>query len=157
MDVIKSRLDRGFYKRLDTFQRDMFLCFERARKLSRTDSQLFEDSIELQSFFIRSRDEVCKNGSVLKSTALFYAVTDLMTSVESLREEKRSKELPQDEDVGISEAEPKKEEEALVFQTYQVRQYTTDIPNCYWKGYVLLRTNQTVVTLKLFTLNYEVK
>lgn len=53
LDLIKNRLDRGFYKRLDVFQKDMFLCFERARKNSRTDSQLFEDSIELHSFFIR--------------------------------------------------------------------------------------------------------
>ena len=52
LDLIKSRLDRGFYKRLDAFQKDMFLCLERARNLSRTDSQLFEDSIELQSYFI---------------------------------------------------------------------------------------------------------
>lgn len=55
LDLIKRRLNSGQYKRLDMFQDDMFLCLERARQLSRTDSQVFEDSIELQTFFIRMR------------------------------------------------------------------------------------------------------
>lgn len=58
MDLIKRRLDKTLYKRLDTFQDDIFLCLERARNLSRTDSQVFEDAIEMQAFFIRKRDEV---------------------------------------------------------------------------------------------------
>lgn len=58
LDLIKRRLDRGLYRRLDIFQEDVFSCFERARKLSRTDSQAFEDSVEMQSFFIRQRDDV---------------------------------------------------------------------------------------------------
>lgn len=55
LDLIKRRLDKGLYRRLDTFQEDIFLCFELARRLSRTDSQVFEDSIELQSHFIKQR------------------------------------------------------------------------------------------------------
>lgn len=58
LDLIKRRLDKVLYKRLDIFQEDVFSCLERARKLSRTDSQIFEDSIELQSYFIRKRDDV---------------------------------------------------------------------------------------------------
>lgn len=58
MDLIKCRLDKTLYKRLDTFQDDVFLCLERARSLSRTDSQIFEDAVEMQAFFIRKRDEV---------------------------------------------------------------------------------------------------
>lgn len=58
LDLLKRRLDKGLYKRLDIFQEDVFACLDRARRLSRTDSQIFEDSIELQSFFIRKRDEV---------------------------------------------------------------------------------------------------
>jgi len=102
------------------FQKDMFLCFERARNLSRSDSQLFEDSVELQSFFIRSRDEICKSGSTLKSPALSYTIQDLMASVEVLKEEKKSKELPQEEDMVLSEVGPKKEEESSVAQSSQV-------------------------------------
>lgn len=55
LDLIKRRLDKGLYRRLDTFQDDIFLCFDRARRLSRTDSQVFEDSVELQSHFIKQR------------------------------------------------------------------------------------------------------
>lgn len=58
LDLIKRRLDKVLYKRLDIFQEDVFACLERARKLSRTDSQVFEDSVELQSYFIRKRDDV---------------------------------------------------------------------------------------------------
>lgn len=58
LDLIKRRLDKVLYKRLDIFQEDVFSCLERARKLSRTDSQIFEDSIELQAYFIRKRDDV---------------------------------------------------------------------------------------------------
>ena len=58
MDLIKRRLDRFLYKRLDLFQRDIFSVLERARNLSRTDSQIFEDSFELQKHFVKIRDEV---------------------------------------------------------------------------------------------------
>ena len=58
LDLIKRRLDRCLYKRLDLFQRDIFSVLERARNLSRTDSQIFEDSCELQKHFIKIRDEV---------------------------------------------------------------------------------------------------
>ncbi len=67
LDLIKQRLDRGLYKRLDTFQRDVFAVLDRARSLSRTDSQIFEDAIELQMQFIRERDEACGNGDILQS------------------------------------------------------------------------------------------
>ncbi len=85
---MKRRLDKGLYKRLDTFQEDVFSCFDRARKLSRTDSQVFEDSIELQSFFIRKRDELCKNGEILSSPALSYTAMHLSAAVEALRQDK---------------------------------------------------------------------
>uniref|UniRef100_A0A182MT35 Polybromo-1 n=1 Tax=Anopheles culicifacies TaxID=139723 RepID=A0A182MT35_9DIPT len=88
LDLIKRRLDKGLYKRLDTFQEDIFSCLERARRLSRTDSQVFEDSIELQSFFIKKRDELCQNGNVLESPALSYNTMHLSAAVESLRQSK---------------------------------------------------------------------
>lgn len=40
LDLIKRRLDRGLYKRLDDFQKDIFSVLERARNLTRTDSQV---------------------------------------------------------------------------------------------------------------------
>ena len=66
LDLIKRRLDRGLYKRLDDFQRDIFSVLDRARNLSRTDSQVFEDSVELQTHFIRIRDEACGHGEILQ-------------------------------------------------------------------------------------------
>ena len=91
--MIKRRLDKGVYKRLDSFQEDVFSCLERARKLSRTDSQPFEDSIELQAFFIRTRDEVTKNGDLLHSSALNYNLEDLATQVTELKKVKSQQEI----------------------------------------------------------------
>ncbi|GAB0097679.1 polybromo [Sergentomyia squamirostris] len=88
LDLIKRRLDKGLYKRLDIFQEDIFSCLDRARRLSRTDSQVFEDSIELQSFFIKKRDEICKNGEVLSSPALSYSAMHLSAAVEAVRQSK---------------------------------------------------------------------
>ncbi|CAG5038911.1 unnamed protein product [Parnassius apollo] len=60
LDLVKRRSDKGLYKRLDHFQQDMFAVFKRARRLSRTDSQIFEDSVELQSYFIEQQDQLCR-------------------------------------------------------------------------------------------------
>ena len=93
------------------------MCFERARKLSRTDSQVFEDSVELHSFFIRARDEACGYGSILKSPALGYAQANLHSSVEKIREERKSKELPQEEDLSLSEMKKEEGSAAQVSQS----------------------------------------
>lgn len=88
LDLIKRRLDKGLYKRLDIFQEDIFASLDRARKISRTDSQVFEDSVELQSFFIKKRDELCKNGDFLSSPALSYSALHLSAAVQALRQSK---------------------------------------------------------------------
>lgn len=93
LDLIKRRLDKGVYKRLDRFQEDIFNCLERARKLSRSDSQVFEDSVELQAFFLRTRDEVTKNGDMLHSPAFNYTMTDLASQVADLKRVKIQQEL----------------------------------------------------------------
>ena len=93
MDLIKRRLDKGVYKRLDRFQEDVFTCLERARKLSRTDSQPFEDSVELQAFFLRTRDDVTRSGDLLHSPALNYTLLDLSTQVAELKRVKLEQEM----------------------------------------------------------------
>ncbi|KAK2578508.1 hypothetical protein KPH14_002062 [Odynerus spinipes] len=93
LDLIKRRLDRGVYKRLDRFQEDVFTCLERARRLSRTDSQPFEDSVELQAFFLRTRDEVTRGGDLLHSPALNYTLLDLSAQVAELKRVKHQQEL----------------------------------------------------------------
>jgi protein polybromo-1 len=85
---IKINLNKGRYRRLDRFQADVFSIFERVRQISRTDSQAFEDSIEMQQYFIRLRNELCKNGERLISSALQFTEADLDASVENLRKEK---------------------------------------------------------------------
>ncbi|XP_076258471.1 protein polybromo isoform X4 [Rhynchophorus ferrugineus] len=97
LDLIKRRLDKNLYKRLDTFQSDFFACLDRARKISRTDSQVFEDSIELQLFFITLRDDLCKHGELLQSPALNYSVLDARHSFEKLRHHKSLQESIEEE------------------------------------------------------------
>ncbi|XP_046833139.1 protein polybromo-1 isoform X2 [Vespa velutina] len=93
LDLIKRRLDRGVYKRLDRFQEDVFICLERARRLSRTDSQPFEDSVELQAFFLRTRDEITRGGDLLHSPSLNYTLLDLSAQVAELKRVKHQQEL----------------------------------------------------------------
>ncbi|CAG2067693.1 unnamed protein product, partial [Timema podura] len=88
---------RGLYRRLDIFQEDVFACLERARRLSRTDSQVFEDSIELQSYFIKQRDELCRGGDLLHSPALNFSLLHLAATVESTRQHKLLEEQPEEE------------------------------------------------------------
>lgn len=97
LDLIKRRLDKGLYRRLDTFQEDMFACFERARHVSRSDSQVFEDSVELQSYFITQRDELCKSGELLHSPSSYYTLVHLSADVETLRQSKIVQESLEDE------------------------------------------------------------
>lgn len=101
LDLIKRKLDRGCYLRLDRFQEDVFDVFDRARRTSRTDSQAFEDSVELQSYFIRLRDELCGQGDILQSPALNYNQQELMESVDLLRAQK----LPQEQQEAAAEAD----------------------------------------------------
>ncbi|XP_054159382.1 protein polybromo-1-like isoform X2 [Oppia nitens] len=88
LDTIKRNLDKGKYRRLDRFQKDMFEVFERARRVSRTDSQAFEDSVELQTYFIYLRNELCRHGKTLESLALKYSAETLFADVDALKQEK---------------------------------------------------------------------
>ncbi|CAG0881534.1 unnamed protein product [Darwinula stevensoni] len=106
LDMIKRFLDKGLYRRLDRFQEDVFAVLERARRLSRTDSQVFEDSIELQSFFLTQRDEL---SGVLKSSAFRYTKQHLASQVAVLRSEKIP--LEQREDEADTQQKQEKEEQ----------------------------------------------
>ncbi|XP_070815734.1 polybromo 1, like isoform X3 [Chaetodon trifascialis] len=106
-DVIRMNVDRGRYRRLDVFQEHMFEVLEKARRLNRTDSEIFEDAVELQQFFIKIRDELCKNGEILLSTALNYTLKHLHSDVEQEKREKIPKEI--EEDKQKTEEEQEKE------------------------------------------------
>ncbi|KAM6981029.1 protein polybromo-1-like [Aplochiton taeniatus] len=95
-EIIRSNVDQGRYKRLDVFQDHMFEVLEKARRMHRTDSEIFEDAVELQQFFIRIRDELCKNGEILQSPALSYTSKHLHSDVEKEKKEKLPREFEED-------------------------------------------------------------
>lgn len=97
LDLIKRRLDKGVYKRLDAFQEDFFSCLDRGRRLSRTTSQIFEDTVEMQKYFIKQRDQLCKNGELLSSPALSYTIHDAKSAIEQLRQNKLLRESLEEE------------------------------------------------------------
>ncbi len=86
--------------------------FERARLISRTDSQAFEDAIELQQYFISLRNDLCKGGQVLQSSALHYDLGALNEHIEALRKEKLPREATEE-----AEAAVKAEQEAASTST----------------------------------------
>ncbi|KAM4613548.1 polybromo 1, like isoform 2-T3 [Polymixia lowei] len=95
-DIIRINVDRGRYRRLDVFQEHMFEVLEKARRLHRTDSEIFEDAVELQQFFVKIRDELCKNGEILMSPALNYTSKHLHSDVEQEKREKIPREIEED-------------------------------------------------------------
>uniref|UniRef100_A0A672IS18 Protein polybromo-1 n=1 Tax=Salarias fasciatus TaxID=181472 RepID=A0A672IS18_SALFA len=107
-EIIRKNVDRGRYKRLDVFQDHMFEVLEKARRLNRTDSEIFEDAVELQQFFIRIRDELCKNGEILMSPALSYTSRHLHNDVDKEKKDKLPKEFEEDK---IKREEEKREAE----------------------------------------------
>ncbi|XP_033822590.1 protein polybromo-1 isoform X1 [Periophthalmus magnuspinnatus] len=107
-EIIRSNVDKGCYKRLDVFQDHMFEVLEKARRLNRTDSEIFEDAVELQQFFIRIRDELCKNGEILMSPALSYTSKHLHSDVEKEKKDKLPREFEEDK---VKREEEKQEAE----------------------------------------------
>eukprot|EP00105_Crassostrea_gigas_P034204 XP_019918352.1 PREDICTED: protein polybromo-1-like isoform X16 [Crassostrea gigas] len=97
-DQIKRNVEKGRYIRMDRFQEDMFKVFERARRLSRTDSQLYEDAVEMQMFFIKQRDEICRNGERLLTPALSYQEKHLTVALDAEKQSKLEQEQKEDED-----------------------------------------------------------
>uniref|UniRef100_A0A3Q3XI85 Protein polybromo-1 n=1 Tax=Mola mola TaxID=94237 RepID=A0A3Q3XI85_MOLML len=127
-EIIRSNVDQGRYKRLDVFQDHMFEVLEKARRLNRTDSEIFEDAVELQQFLIRIRDELCKNGEILMSPALSYTSKHLHSDVEKEKKEKLPKELEEDKlkrEEEKREAE-KREDSGGAWQSNLQRTYSQD-------------------------------
>lgn len=107
-DIIRKNVENNRYRRLDLFQEHMFEVLERARRMNRTDSEIYEDAVELQQFFIKIRDELCKNGEILLSPALSYTTKHLHNDVEKEKKEKLPKELEEDK---LKREEEKREAE----------------------------------------------
>ncbi|XP_051528999.1 protein polybromo-1-like isoform X4 [Myxocyprinus asiaticus] len=132
-EIIRANVDKGRYRRLDVFQDQMFEVLEKARRLHRTDSEIFEDSAELQQFFIRIRDELCKNGEILLTPALSYTTKHLHIDVEKEKKEKLPKEYEEDK---LKREEEKKEAEKCEDSTgggWQVTLQRTYSQDCSFK------------------------
>ncbi|XP_076870388.1 polybromo 1, like isoform X4 [Brachyhypopomus gauderio] len=108
LELVRNNVERGRYSRLDVFQEQFFEVLEKARRLNRTDSEIFEDSVELQQFFVKIRDELCKNGEILLSPALSYTSKHLHADVDQEKREKLPQELEEDR---LKSEEDKKEDE----------------------------------------------
>uniref|UniRef100_M4AP04 Protein polybromo-1 n=1 Tax=Xiphophorus maculatus TaxID=8083 RepID=M4AP04_XIPMA len=128
-DIIRNNVERGLYRRLDIFQEHVFEVLEKARRLNRTDSEVFEDAVELHQFFIKIRDELCKNGEILLSIALNYTLKHLHNDVEQDKREKIPKEIEEDKQKTQEEEENKeskivyREECSFENRTYHVGEF----------------------------------
>uniref|UniRef100_A0A3Q3GZM9 Protein polybromo-1 n=1 Tax=Kryptolebias marmoratus TaxID=37003 RepID=A0A3Q3GZM9_KRYMA len=126
-EIIRKNVDRGRYKRLDVFQDHMFEVLEKARRLNRTDSEIFEDAVELQQFFIRIRDELCKNGEILMSPALSYTSKHLHSDVEKEKKGKLPREFEEDKIKREEEKREAEKREGSTGSSWQVqRTYSQD-------------------------------
>uniref|UniRef100_A0A3Q1B3J3 Protein polybromo-1 n=1 Tax=Amphiprion ocellaris TaxID=80972 RepID=A0A3Q1B3J3_AMPOC len=121
-DVIRINVDHGRYRRLDVFQEHMFEVLEKARRLHRTDSEIFEDAVELQQFFIKIRDELCKNGEILQSAALNYTSKHLHSDVDQEKREKIPKEIEEDK----QKKEEEEQEDKEAWRSESERVYSQD-------------------------------
>jgi len=61
------------------------------------DSKVYEDSVELQSYFIQQRDELCRRGEVLLTPALNFTSQQFAEMIEDDRREQTSREQDDDE------------------------------------------------------------
>ncbi|XP_066935067.1 protein polybromo-1-like isoform X2 [Clytia hemisphaerica] len=98
LPIIGQLLKLGFYKRMDRLQDDLFSIFEKARKDGRTDSEMYEDSCELQMYFIMERDRLTKDGMRLMTQALNATQKKVQTEIDVERKAKQQNESSQDDD-----------------------------------------------------------
>ncbi|KAK4299042.1 hypothetical protein Pmani_003145 [Petrolisthes manimaculis] len=97
-DIMKRRLDKCLYTRLDHFQEDLFSIFDRARRCSKLDARTFLDSVALQTEYMKLRDELCQQGAVLKSQALDFTEVELNAQLESIRAQRTIEQDADDDD-----------------------------------------------------------
>lgn len=95
---IGQLLKLGFYKRLDRLQDDMFSIFEKARTDGRTDSEIYEDSCELQIHFMMERDRLTKDGVRLMTQAVNTTLKKVQSEMDAERKEKQQKESQDDDE-----------------------------------------------------------
>lgn len=90
-ELVRQRLKKGVYKRLDVFQEDLFQVFGQVRtvrfdsRLVDENSQLYRDAYDLQRYFVTKRDELCRNGDLLQTNAVSFKLVTLDSQIASAR------------------------------------------------------------------------
>ena len=103
LKTMKRRIDKNYYKRLDSMQNDLFKIFDQCRDhCTYAHSQHFLDAVSLQKYYILTRNEICKFGNAFHSKALLFGLDNLD---KILLEEKKKKKysINDDEEEIISE------------------------------------------------------
>ncbi|CAG9540476.1 unnamed protein product [Cercopithifilaria johnstoni] len=101
IDEMKRNVDKGRYRRLDKFQDDLFFLFNIAMEHAHSDSQVFEDTVELWMYYLKTRDDLTR--STLLSPARWYTEKMLFTHVDNIRKRKLLEEAKDDEENKKSE------------------------------------------------------
>ncbi|VDN28243.1 unnamed protein product [Gongylonema pulchrum] len=86
MDEMRRNIEKGRYRRLDKFQDDLFFLFDMALEHTHSDSQMFEDTVELWMFFLKTRDDLTR--TTLLSPARWYSEQMLLEHVNEIRKRK---------------------------------------------------------------------
>nr|XP_033782116.1 protein polybromo-1 isoform X7 [Geotrypetes seraphini] len=133
-DIIRKNVENNRYQRLDLFQEHMFDVLERARRMNRTDSEIYEDAVELQQFFIKIRDELCKNGEILLSPALSYTTKHLHNDVEKEKKEKLPREMEEDKQKREEEKKEAERSEDTLGSSGQAVLHRTYSQDCSFKN-----------------------
>uniref|UniRef100_A0A158Q8R4 Bromo domain-containing protein n=1 Tax=Elaeophora elaphi TaxID=1147741 RepID=A0A158Q8R4_9BILA len=101
IDEMKRNVDKGRYRRLDKFQDDLFFLFNVAMEHAHSDSQVFEDTVELWMYYLKTRDDLTR--ATLLSPARWYTEKMLLTHVDNIRKRKLLEEAKDDEENKKSE------------------------------------------------------
>ncbi|RMX46781.1 hypothetical protein pdam_00021032 [Pocillopora damicornis] len=97
LSSIGEALRKGQYHRLDRYQEDVFAILEKAREVFRSDTEMYDDAVELQQFFVTQRDRLCKDGERFVSPALVFIKRHLLQDLDEERKSKADAEGKEDE------------------------------------------------------------
>eukprot|EP00794_Sanderia_malayensis_P006139 gene6139-6845_t len=127
LEIIRKLMDKSFYKRMDKLQDDIFCVLQEIRDASRTDSEMYEDSIELQTFFVTYRDALCKDGQRFMSPALHYTKRKLLAQIDEEKKQKQNNEERDDEKLGYEDTRKQSQKDELVIPPEHEFSYIQEI------------------------------
>ncbi|CAB4000597.1 polybromo-1-like, partial [Paramuricea clavata] len=101
LSTIGKLIQKRYYKRLDKLQEDLYAFFEKART-HRSDSEVYDDAVELQQFYVQQRDRVCKDGERFVSPAISQTKRHLQHELDEERKRKTKEEASDAMDVDVA-------------------------------------------------------